>query len=302
MIPQKLRAEIEKQQYRIVGNHSAVKICNWTKRSIKDQGFCYKQKFYGIESHRCLQMTPDFAWCTNRCLYCWRSIEKTLGNNMSRVKIDEPEDLIQKFIQAQRVLLSGLKGYEGTNLKKWKEAQDPRHAAISLSGEPTLYPKISELIEEFHRSKMTTFLVTNGQVPERLGSITEPTQLYLSLDAPDKETYKKIDKPQLKDFWERLNKSLDLMNSFSCRKVIRLTLVKGLNMKNEKSYAKLIRKANPDFIECKGYTWVGFSRLRLKEENMPSHQNVKKFAEKISSETGYKYKDEQEVSRVVLLG
>jgi tRNA wybutosine-synthesizing protein 1 len=198
--------------------------------------------------------------------------------------------------------LSGLKGYEGTNLKKWKEAQDPRHAAISLSGEPTLYPKISELIEEFHRSKMTTFLVTNGQVPERLGSITEPTQLYLSLDAPDKETYKKIDKPQLKDFWERLNKSLDLMNSFSCRKVIRLTLVKGLNMKNEKSYAKLIRKANPDFIECKGYTWVGFSRLRLKEENMPSHQNVKKFAEKISSETGYKYKDEQEVSRVVLLG
>jgi tRNA wybutosine-synthesizing protein 1 len=61
MIPQNLRDLLEKQQYRIVGNHSAVKICHWTKESIRERGFCYKQQFYGINAHRCLQMTPAVA-------------------------------------------------------------------------------------------------------------------------------------------------------------------------------------------------------------------------------------------------
>lgn len=301
MIPVKLKKELEKQQYRVVGNHSAVKICNWTKRSLEDKGFCYKQKFYGIKSHRCMQLTPAVVWCTNRCVYCWRWIEKTLANNMEKIKLDEPKDIIQDCIKAQRQLISGFKGYEKTNLKKWEEAQTPNQAAISLAGESCLYPKLSELIEEFHKLNFTTFLVTNGQVPERLENIVEPTQLYISLDAPDPETYKKIDCPQLKDFWTRLNKSLELISSFSCRKVIRLTMVKNWNMLNPKGYAKLIEKANPDFIEVKGYMWVGFSRKRLQEQSIPSHKEIKEFATQISKESGYQYKDEQEVSSVVLL-
>jgi len=300
-IPPELRKILERQQYRIAGSHSAVKICSWTKRALMDAGFCYKQKFYGIQSHRCLQMTPSVAWCSNRCVYCWRVIEKTLGNTMNGIGLDEPSDIIDACIDAQRGLLSGFKGNEDVNMKKWREAQDPNQAAISLAGEPTLYPKISQLIGEFKKRGFTTFLVTNGQFPERLLNLTEPTNLYISLDAPDKETYKKTDRPALPDFWNRLNESLELMDSFSCRRVLRLTMVHGWNMTKPTGYAKLIEKANPDFIEVKGYMFVGFSRKRLLKENMPSHGEVKEFSRKISDLTGYRFKDEQAESRVVLL-
>ncbi|RLJ05059.1 MAG: 4-demethylwyosine synthase TYW1, partial [Candidatus Aenigmatarchaeota archaeon] len=127
------------------------------------------------------------------------------------------------------------------------------------------------------------------------------TNLYISLDAPDPETYERIDRPKLKDYWERLLRSLEIMNSFRTRRVIRLTMVREWNMHSPEKYAKLIEKANPDFIEVKGYMWVGESRKRLPSEAMPSHKEIQEFADKLSKETGYVQKDEQEESRVVLL-
>jgi tRNA wybutosine-synthesizing protein 1 len=302
MIQKDLAALFRRQQYRIAGSHSAVKICEWTKKSLRGQGACYKQKFYGIQSHRCLQMTPSVAWCPNRCVYCWRAVERTLKSPVKGEKVDDPGFIIDECIAQQRLLLSGFNGLDRVDKCKWKEALNPNQAAISLAGEPTAYPLISELIEEFSKRRFTTFLVTNGQYPERLEGMAEPTNLYISLDAPDRETYRKVDCPSLADFWERLNESLQLMNSFSCRKVLRLTLAKGLNMENPEGYAKLIEKAGPDFIECKGYMWVGYSRERLRKENMPLHHEVREFSEKLSELTGYPVRDEQKESRVVLLG
>ena len=138
-ITSELEKILERQQYRLAGSHSAVKIGNWTKRSLLDEGSCYKQRFYGIESHRCLQMTP-WLDCRNRCLYCWRAVEHVLLKN---AKIDEPREIIDSCIESQRRLLSGFKGNEMVNMPKWREAQEPNQAAISLAGEPTLYPKIS---------------------------------------------------------------------------------------------------------------------------------------------------------------
>ena len=91
MVPEKLRKELENQHYKIVGNHSAVKLCHWTRKSLRDEGVCYKEKFYGIRSHGCLQMSPNIT-CNNNCLYCWRVIDHTkvnLGN-----QIDEPKEII----------------------------------------------------------------------------------------------------------------------------------------------------------------------------------------------------------------
>jgi tRNA wybutosine-synthesizing protein 1 len=299
MIPEKLRREMTKQHYKIVGNHSAVKLCMWLKKSIRDGGFCYKQKFYGIQSHRCLQMAP-WIDCCNSCLYCWRIIEKMPKFS----KIDEPKGIIKGCIEAQRKLISGFPGWEGTNMKKWKEANKPKMVACSLIGEPTMYPLLPGLIEEFKKQGFTAFLVTNGQLPERLEQLTgktEPTQLYISVDAPNKQIYKKLDRPSLPDFWERLLSSLELMNSFSCRKVIRLTLVKGLNMTKAGEYAKLIEKSGCDFVEVKGFVHVGESQKRLPREAMPLHRDVQGFAAELAKETGYKYKNEQKESRVVLL-
>jgi tRNA wybutosine-synthesizing protein 1 len=221
---------------------------------------------------------------------------------MSKKAMDEPSTIIEELIKAQRQLLSGFKGNINVDKKKWKEAQTPNNAALSLIGESLLYPKISDLLKEFHKRNFTTFLVTKGTLPERLKKLeVEPTNLYISLCAPDEETYMKVDNPLVKDGWKKMNESLELMKSFSCRKVIRLTLVKGLNMKYPERYAKLILKAEPDFIEPKAFMRVGEAMKRLPHEAMPLHEDVIDFAKKLSEFTGYEIKDEFKPSRVVLL-
>ena len=129
-----------------------------------------------------------------------------------------------------------------------------------------------------------------------------PTQLYVSLDAPNEKLYKKIDRP-VTGSWKKLQETLELLQSLKkkTRTVIRITAIKGLNMKNEKEYARLIEKANPLFVEVKAYMAVGFSRKRLGLKFMPSHEEVKEFSKKISEHSSYKLVDEKENSRVVLL-
>ena len=291
-------------RYKLVGNHSAAKLCLWTKKSIKTGGeeHCYKEKFYGdigIKSHRCLQCTPAVSFCSLRCQFCWRAIELTLGQKIADE--DEPEFIVDGLIKAQRQLLSGLGGILH-NEKYLKEAYQPSNVAISLSGEPTCYSRLSELIGEFHKRDMKTFLVTNGTFPERLEALkTLPTQLYVSLCSNSKEMLEKVQKPLIKDAWERLNKTLEMFPEIKTRRVIRLTMVKDLNMIEPEKYAKLIEKALPDFLEVKSFMSVGFSRQRLAYSTMPSHEEIKEFAKKIADSTGYKIADEKRDSRVVLL-
>lgn len=301
MLPLKLQKLLKKQHYALVGNHSAIQICKWTKKSILNQDYCYKQKFYGIQSHRCCQMTPAVAWCQHRCLFCWRAIEYTLGDKI-KGKIDSPQEIVDKCIEAQKKQLIGFQGNKKIDWKKLQEAFEPKHFAISLAGEPTIYPKISELIKELKKRKITSFLVTNGMLPEVLKKIEPPTQLYVSLDAPNEEIYKKIDRP-VSGSWEKLMKTLKLLSKLKSktRTVLRLTLVKNINMVEPKKYAELIEIAKPKFVEVKGYVAVGFSRARLGLQFMPLHSEVKVFAKQISEYSSYKIIDEKENSRVVLL-
>ena len=295
----KEKALLENQQYGFTGNHSAVKICTWAKKSLRDEGTCYKEKFYSIKSHKCCQMTPSVGLCQNACIFCWRDQEVKGSFN----PLDEPEDIIEKSVLQQRRLLNGFKGNAKINMKKFEEAQNPDQYAISLSGEPTLYPKLSELITKLHDSGCTTFLVTNGLRPEVFAKLEMPTQFYVSLDAPNKELFNKIDKSSLKDGWEKLNETLDLLPELNkkTRTAIRITLIKKYNMIAPEQYAERIEKSSPMFVEVKGYMFVGSSRQRLSMENMPRHPEVKEFAEEICKYCSYKIVDEQPISRVVLL-
>ncbi len=298
---EKIKATLEKQQYRLAGNHSAVKVCTWTKKSLRDEGVCYKEKFYGIKSHRCCQMTPCFT-CDMECIFCWRNMEAHTGIKIGE-KLDQPEDIIKNCIEGQRHLLNGFPGNKKINMKKFKEAQDPNQWAISLTGEPTIYPKLNELIKLLKERKNSVFVVSNGMFPSRLKNIEPPTNLYLSLDAPNEEIFKKVNKPTQKDSWKKLNQSLEILKDLKKKTttVIRITLVKGHNNTDVKGFAELIRKADPSFIEVKAYMHIGSSILRLKIENMPRHEEVRAFAEKLAKELGWKVVDESVPSRVCLL-
>jgi tRNA wybutosine-synthesizing protein 1 len=321
MIPQKVKETLQKQHYAIVGKNSAVQICRWTKKSIKDEGVCYKEKFYGIKSHGCCQMTP-WLGCPNKCIHCWRDVEMTLGNKLGK-DTDSPKKIIDGCIEAQRKLLQGFnidknsrkKQLSKANMKKFAEAQEPMQFAISLSGEPTLYEKIGELIEELRKRGKTSFLVTNGLYSEKLKELLKkkqlPTQLYVSVNSPNKEEYNKFHKSSMKEAWKKLNQTLELLPLLGkkTRTVFRMNLVLDLNMKKEhtKEYALLIKKSKPLFIEVKGYMAVGFARHRLGYERMPKFEDILNFSKLLSNELkkigeNYKILDNHEFSRVIVLG
>jgi len=305
VIPPSLIQALKKQKYHFVGRHSAVKRCRWLYETLIHDRPCYKQKFYGIKTHQCIQMTPTLFYCTQQCLFCWRAQSSDLQikwNEMQLPTWDSPEEIVNGSINAQLRILSGYKGNPEANKQKFKEALTPRHVAISLTGEPTLYGHVGELIQAYHKRGFTTFLVSNGTMPLVLTNLTEePTQLYISVCAPDKRKFNDICRPQIPKAWEKLNETLETLSSFKCPTVIRITSVHNLNMENIEGYAKLIEKANPTYIEPKAYMHVGFSRLRLGYECMPSHKEIQGFARQIAKETSYNIIDEVEESRVVLL-
>ena len=296
---------LKNQKYHLVGQHSAVKRCRWLYESLVHNRPCYKQKFYGIKSHRCVQMTPTVLYCNMRCRFCWRIQSGDLAfkwDEMGFDKWDDPEEIVEGCIKAQLDILSGYKANPKADREKYREALTPRHAAISLTGEPTLYPRLGELIASFHKRGFTTFLVSNGTLPEALTQLgTEPTQLYISLCAYDKKTFAKACRPQIPKAWERLNETLSLLSSFKCPTVLRLTLVRHLNLGNPEQYARLIEKAHPTYVEPKAYMHVGYSQLRLGFENMPRHMEIRDFAVKLAKEIGYNFLEEAPESRVVLL-
>lgn len=301
---ERMMEKMEKAGYRFVGprKHSAVKICSWCKASLNEKGFCYKQKFYGIQSSQCIQMSPTALVCSENCLFCWRPLRYTMPGNDD--EWDEPAEIMDGCIEAQRGLLQGFGGNPNTDSRKFYYAMLPKHVAISLSGEPTLYPKIGGLVEEILKRKMTAFLVTNGTLPERLQSLLDndqqPTQLYVTLAAPDKETMRKTALPMFDDSWERLMHSLSLLEQFR-RTVIRLTLVRNLNLINPEGYAELVDKAGPSYLEVKAFMSVGGARERLAYELMPTDAEILDFAEKIEKASSYRIIDHKPDSRVVLM-
>lgn len=286
----------KKQGYHIVGAHSAVKPCLWSGRAVKEKGSCYKSRFYGIDSHRCIQMTP-YLGCNQACIYCWRPIEHPVEVPQHW---DAPEVIVEGCINAQRSFMSGYGGIENIDKSIWQQSMEPRHAAISLAGEPTLYPHLVGLVEEFHNQGLTTFVVTNGTRPEVVENI-RPTQLYMSLDAPDKNTYLELCSPRNPAMWEQILRSLKILDGHPSRTAIRLTLVKGQNIKDVQGYARLIETAAPDFVEVKAYMHLGYSRKRLERDAMPQHEEILQFSAQLADELGYQLKDDVELSRVAML-
>ncbi|MEK6872127.1 MAG: radical SAM protein [Nanoarchaeota archaeon] len=296
------KGELTKQGYRLVGNHSAVKTCEWTRKMIRGQGGCYKFAFYGIRSHQCMQMTTSM-FCASRCKFCWRG-EKAPVYKEWYGPVDSPEHIINHALDAHLKLLQGFKGMgnERANKKAINEMQDVRHVALSLTGEPITYPLINEILKAFHARRISTFLVTNSQYPQAIENIDKITQLYLSIDAPNKELLKKIDNPLFKDYWERMLACLDLLKTRTYRTCARLTMIKNENMCDASGYAALIRRGMPDIVELKSYVWVGAGRKNYGIASMPTLEEMEIFMKELLEKLPeYEYVRKHIPSRAILL-
>jgi len=211
----------------------------------------------------------------------------------------EPAELLEGILRGQQRFISGYGGSSTTDPVRLEEAREPKHMAISLMGEPTLYPYLNEFIDLVSRRGMTSFLVSNATRPDVLAEL-RPTQLYLSLNAPDEERYRRICNPT-KDLWPRILESLELLKEHRCRSVIRMTLVRGQNMVGLEDYARLIGDAEPDFVELKAYMHLGRSRTRLERTAMPQHSEILALADSLAGLLGYHPEADVPLSRVALL-
>lgn len=311
-MPLKLNPEIKKRLKNAgygVYNHSAVEICVWNKLALKGEGFCYKNKFYGIETHRCMQFSPAVVFCHNRCIYCWRKSEMYKNVKIRKDDVDRPEEIVKVLLDERKRLLSGFGGNKKTKRNIYIQSLIPSHFAISLSGEPTLYPLLPELIT-YLKSLETTksiFLVTNGQEPKMLKILEDkqclPTQLYISMNAGTKKTFFRVNCPLIKNSWERFNKSLEILSKIKTRVVVRITLIKGVNDNYDEieGFLNLLKKTNPHFIEIKSYIHIGHARKRLLYENMLNVDEIKKWGNRLLSKLdNFNFMDEEKRSRIVV--
>ncbi|XP_035010127.2 S-adenosyl-L-methionine-dependent tRNA 4-demethylwyosine synthase TYW1 [Hippoglossus stenolepis] len=281
MITPALREALTKQGYKLIGSHSGVKLCRWTKSMLRGRGGCYKHTFYGIESHRCMETTPSLA-CANKCVFCWRHHTNPVGTEW-RWKMDPAEKILQEAVEKHQSLIRQFRGVPGVKPERYEEGLAVKHCALSLVGEPIMYPEINTFIRLLHSQRISSFLVTNAQFPEEIRTLVPVTQLYVSVDASTRDSLKKIDRPLFKDFWPRFLDSLKALGEKRQRTVYRLTLVKAWNVEEMLSYSELISVGQPDFIEVKGVTYCGESSAStLTMANVPWHQEVVAFVQQLA--------------------
>lgn len=308
-LDKKIIQNLKHKQYGVYKNHSAVEICSWNKKAIRGEGVCYKEHFYNVECHRCAQITPTVLWCHNNCIFCWRPAEYMSGS-LDPKEYDDPKDIIDGLFIERQKLLSGFGGLKKVDKKILEEAMNPSHVAISLSGEPTMYKDLDKMIKELKKRKeiKTIFVVTNGLEPENLKKLKDkdalPTQLYLSFVAPNEKLHIKINRPKIKNSWEILNKTINLFPKLDCRRVIRFTLIKGMNddYKYIPDFVKIFEKTKADFLEIKSYMFLGYSRKTMSMDNMPSYDDCLEYAKKLEEQSkDFKIVDSCKPSRIILL-
>lgn len=278
---------LTKQGYKVIGSHSGVKICRWTKNELRGKGSCYKKSLFNIASSRCMELTPSLA-CSSKCVFCWRHGTNPVSKNW-RWEVDEPEYILENALKGHYSMIKQMRGVPGVIAERFAKAFEVRHCALSLVGEPILYPHINKFIQLLHQKGITSFLVCNAQHPEALRNIVKVTQLYVSIDAPTKTELKKVDRPLYKDFWERMVECLEILKTVQNhqRTVFRLTLVKGFNMGDVSAYADLVQRGLPGFIEVKGATFSGSSDGNgnpLTMQNIPFYEECVKFVKAFTTE------------------
>lgn len=213
----------------------------------------------------------------------------------------KPQEIIDRVPFLQKKALAGYKVSHRTDPIRYQESLTPNQVAISLSGEPTLYTHLPELIDLLNKKGCTTFLVSNGTNPDMLRKC-RPYQLYVSLIAPDQDTYHAVARPLYDSYEDVLCSLSELGETKDQRTAIRVTLVSGLNDHDPYGYARIIQDSGADFVEIKGYMHVGYSQYRLTQDHMPSQNAIVKFSDMIMQHSDYSVVGVNEASRVVCLG
>ena len=94
--------------------------------------------------------TPSLS-CANKCVFCWRHHKNPVGREW-RWEVDNPEMLVNGAVERHQQMIKELRGMPGVIPSRMEEAMTVRHCALSLVGEPIMYPYIDEFVTYLHVS------------------------------------------------------------------------------------------------------------------------------------------------------
>ena len=125
----------------------------------------------------------------------------------------------------------------------------------------------------------------------------------MSLEAFDSDSYQKFNNPVSTDTWNNIQESMKYLSTIKdkTKTILRITAVKKFNMEKAKEFVKFIELMQPTHIEIKGYGFLGYSRKRMQEENVPEWNEVIDFSKELAELTGYSITEEHEPSTVIQL-
>ena len=170
-----------------------------------------------------VDLSPGKKQCNFDCLYCELDPAKTMDGYDDVVNVEQVTTVLKQAL---------------------KEHKDIDFITLTANGEPTLYPHLSELIDEINtfKGKTKTLILTNAatiddiKVQEALLKLDE---VKLSLDCATQKCLKKLDRSHSGIDVENIKAGmLEFKSKYSGPLVIEILIVKTLN-DNEEEIAKL---------------------------------------------------------------
>src|ERR671910_154580 len=231
------KSKLQKAKYGIY-NHSAVEICHWTKKSFANEGNCYKHKFYGISTHRCMEMTPTAMNCENRCIYCWRPTEFYDTLQMPAHLVDEPDVIINRLIKEDALPTqlylstnaSNRKMFYQINRPKYKDAWDRWLTTLNiLAGINTRTVLRMTLIRNYNSdlNNIPEFVnVINKANPH---FIEVKSYMHIGMSTNRLEHNNMLDVKEVREFTNNLQKNLQDYNIMDESEISRIVVLQNQN-------------------------------------------------------------------------
>ena len=124
-----------------------------------------------------IDLSPALKQCNFDCLYCELAPAATVDKQTQTITVNE--------------IITELKSHLNENIDV---------ITLTANGEPTLYPNLSELIDEINiiKGKTETLILTNSATlmdNSVYSALLKLDQVKLSLDAVSSDVFKKIDRP-----------------------------------------------------------------------------------------------------------
>ena len=174
-----------------------------------------------------IDLSPALKQCNFDCLYCELAPSATIDSQKQTISVKEIIDALQEHLNDQVDVIT-----------------------LTANGEPTLYPHLSQLIDEINKikNKTQTLILTNSATlvdNDVYNALLKLDQVKLSLDAISADVFKKIDRPHKSiSVDEIVNRVIAFSKEYSGKLFIEILFVHTLNDTKEE-----IKKLNDVLLQ-----------------------------------------------------